>query len=290
MAELTKNQIVCFFITAVIIVIGFGASVAGIYDNRPDYTSDSCPRIILYNNRSYVAEKDIWAQWHWTYELNSQNVDIERSCPTVNVDVDIYVNGRLYTRSDKKTFSTTSRNYIRNCHGNVEYIIETPNALSTLINWNGIYTSLLLKNSNGTVLAYVSGTTFFDYDFDIISATTNFVVAHMSRDYVSIPWKWNFKINDNTSDGAKPEVLFTIAGRTSFGDSGDKDDTCNTYFWSVSWTVVAIVGFLVIVIFCIVGYIFWKSIKLCWIKITECYTTTSHKILPSSMTSEHEMI
>lgn len=227
----------CGVVFFYICVFTFGIHAAVIYDNGKKYSTNDCPTLELCRNCEITLTNKWYDLWHYTFTTG--DISIEQVCPSANRDVKIYTYGTLYSRSDKKTFTTVSTNYINNCQGDTKYIVQTADIWKTISNLNGITASLLITDPNNNYLAYVQGTGFFNYDFDIIDYKTGLTIAHMTREFLSIPEKWNINIYNNSSPALKSEVLYTIAARQSFIDEDDSD-ICNQYFWGASITVLTI--------------------------------------------------
>ena len=260
------NQSACYLIGAicfVAILIGFGISEIVILTEGNKYVTYSQECTQFPNITSFTAEKQIFSQWHWTYKFLQFDGGIEQKCPTLQHDTNIYVNGNLVARSDGKILSLVTLTYVKDCHGNTIYVTRTGNAWETMINGNRIWISFQLMTADqDQMLAYVDGTHFFNDDINIKSMDGT-IVANLQRKYFEVPRKWQFNIYNQNHPGADPRVLSLIAGRRSFTGSKDDDtDVCNSYFFSVGYTLIAILS-VIFIIFCIFIYYYIKNQNCC---------------------------
>lgn len=243
-------------VSLVVIIVGLGISVASINSKGTAYLSESETCSIFPSGTSFKAEKQVLSQWHWTYKFTDIDAEISMSCPAANRDADIYVGNKLVARSDIKTFSILSKNYIHDCHGNIIYVSRTADGLESLINLNGFDVSFELWDAEEkNLLGYIDGKHFFDDDFDIKNSD-GVTVAHMTRHVLTVPWYWEFTIYDTTSPISDMRVLSMIAGNRAFAkvDKNDHGDGCNKYFWGVGITILVIVCIIGLIVLLIVAY------------------------------------
>lgn len=184
----------------------------------------------------------------------TDSYEVRQRCPTVNHDAEFFVNGHLASKSDKKSFSLTSLTYIYDCHGDTIYIAEAANYNQGLINMNGIYVSLLVKDPDHNILGYVTSFKFYSESIQIIDYNTNLLAVQMDKNFFEIPWNWNIQINDMNSSVADLRLLSLLAGQLSFSPqtgTNNTSDGCN-YFFVVSSTItivfVSIEGFIVLMV------------------------------------------
>jgi hypothetical protein len=234
-----------FFFLGTVIV---GSLIADQYRTGLAYSSKSeeCPMINA--SAQTTITKEIWQQWHWTY--SGSGYSLVQVCPTWNHDSKLYAHGHLASRSDKKTFSTSSKTHINDCHGKRIYNTETSNFGQTLINLNGILVSLVVRDPDDNILGYVASTNFYSQEIQLIDYKTGQVVVEMNKNFFDIPWNWVTKVYDLTNPLADPRLTSHLEGQLSFSPQpGDKDSTdmCNNFFKYGSLTVIiltAILGFI----------------------------------------------
>lgn len=155
------NNIAAIIIVAIILcILGIGFSIVGIYvsGNKFVPNDQACPVIDLPDNVTFT--KQYMSQWKWTYSYN--NWEIQQKCFSTQADVNLLKGGVLVARSDNKILSLTNKAYVYDCRHNTIYIIETANVADTLINMNGIYVSVLIRDNNNTIIGYVESTQFFE--------------------------------------------------------------------------------------------------------------------------------
>lgn len=256
-------------IVCILIFIGFGASVAAIYDEHQKLTkgSNNCPQFPA-NLTSFTLEKQLSSQWHWTYGISEFSGSVQLLCPTTQYDTGLWLDGSFAAYVDGKILTTVSRSNINDCHGNRLYVTESGSSFQTLINGNNMFVSYVLRDVNVDVtLAYVSGTHLFE-DTINIQAIDGITVASMTRNLISLRWMWDISIYDIKHPGADPIVLALLAGKRSFYDSHDsngnhKGDMCNSYFWPVAWIMVAFVSFVGVIILIVSSCVIYEKLKGC---------------------------
>jgi len=262
------------------IIVGFGISEIVILTNGKNYVGNSqdCP--IFPNATSFVAEKKIFSQWHWKYGFVDFDGSIQQHCPTIEHDVDVYINGHLLGRSDGKIFTTVTLTYINDCHGKTLYAMRTGDAWEALINGIRIVVSFELMDPTQTdVYAYIEGKSFFDDSFDIKDTSGN-IVSHMDRQYFENPWTWRFTRYDTNHAGSDPLVMSIIAGHQSFTDDKDSTDACNSYFYDVGYILIAVLG-LIFLVACVILYFVFKEtchgcLSYCFNCCRNCTEKCSH--------------
>ncbi len=237
-----------FIIVLILSIIGLGISEAVIFSEGTNYPSGDCG-IFPTNITSFSPKKDLTSLWKWTYNfsINNKKGKIQRVCPSLkNEDTNIFYDGHLVARSMGEILSTVSKTHIRDCHGNVIYVVRTGNLFDTIINGNKIYVSYELRDkSEKNILGYVSGTNLINNDIKITSSKTGETVAKLYRNKFSLVWNWDIDIIDPDDEAANPIALSALAGQVSFGEnnSGKKhsdNDTCNTYFYVVAYIFLGI--------------------------------------------------
>ena len=225
-----------------LVVIGFGISVAVIHGEQ-DYSlshHEDCPEFPHLDK--FIAEKRLWDQWHWTYKVKEYSGRIEHYCPTVKHDVNVFLEGKFAGRSDGKIVTAVSKTYIKDCHGKIKYTVRTGDIFETIINGNKIFVSFELRMGNeGEVVAYADQTNFFSNHIVLRDKEGN-KVSELERDLVTLSlWTWVIRVKDHDHSAGDPLLLQILAGKTAFSDDDDATDICNSYFWTVSWIVLAVV-------------------------------------------------
>lgn len=257
-ADITTKQLyyaIGAFLT--ICTVGLGISVAVIASNGYNVItsgSKSCP--VFPNITYFTADKQIFKQWHWTYEFNEFDGSIQQMCPTTQHDSVIYLNGEPVVRSDGKILTVVSKMNVMDCNKNIIFVVRTGNAFETLVNGNKIWVSFELRDQNkGEILAYSETTSFFTDDIrikDIYGST----VAKLYRNKLTLSkWQWEINIYNINHPAADKRLLSIIAGKQSF-DEGKETDICNQYVLGVGIVVIILVavGIGLIIFFAIKAY------------------------------------
>jgi hypothetical protein len=259
MSNKTIYSIIGFGILIILAIIGFGISEAVLYSNRHDYlgSSKTCP--IFPNQTYFKAEKDIWSQWHWTYQFDGISATIEQMCPTLRHDTRVRINGQTVVESDGKVFSWTGLTYVFDCHGDKIFSYRADDYFQYWINGIQIWISYLLRDAGDTkTLAYVEGKSFWNTEFDIKNEQGQ-IIAHMKKNFWTIPWDWTFNIYHD--DEIDMRVLALLAGHTAFSeknsDHKDQTDGCNSYFYGIAYTFIA----FAVLVFCAVCYGIYRCYK-----------------------------
>lgn len=268
----------CLLVT----IIAFGIYEAVTYSHGTSYSTSDCPTFPS-NLTYYTATKDILSQYHWTYNFDQFSGSIYQKCPTINHDAKVELGGNVVALSDGKTFTTVSTNYIRDCKGNVLYKCRTGSTFDTIINQNKIQVSFELRDASGNnILAYVDGTHFFTDDIEMHDANTGNVVAKMYRNTLSIHWKWEFTIYNQSHPASDPRVLTLLAGKKAFSDDDNNTDICNQMFWTIAYIFLAI-GIILFCVLCVLFYLFFETIKE-WCQTFDCRKSNEprEKIIDSS--------
>ena len=128
--KMNKSDLIIYGIISFIIlcIVGLGISVITIYQESQDLTDGSqvCQQFPA-NLTSYTLEKQIFSRWHWRYNILEFTGYAELKCPTTKFDSVIYINGQFTGYIDGKILSVVSRSEIKDCHGNLLYVVETGN-------------------------------------------------------------------------------------------------------------------------------------------------------------------
>lgn len=225
----TSNNIciVCCGLIVISAIVGIGISITTIYANGTSYLSeDEFCGVFPANLTSFTVVKDIWAQWHWEYDFKEFEGSIQQQCPTGKHSVNVFVSDSLSVRAERQIFSLYDEADIKDCHGNLLWVIRTGDVWDTIINGNKIKVSFELRNAANNLLAYSTGTNFLSNEIVINDLDGN-QVAKMEKQFFEIPWHWDITITDHTHPVADPRVVSAIAGLVSF--SGKQTDSCNNY-------------------------------------------------------------
>jgi heme/copper-type cytochrome/quinol oxidase subunit 2 len=262
----------------ILILLGFSISVMVIYSDGRAYTSANSECPVYPNITSAVAKKQLSSQWHWTYKFNEFDGRIQQNCPSQMHDTELYVNDDLVARSDGKLFSTKSKVYINDCHGDRIYTMEAGDVWDAIINSFHIEVSFLLWNADmSEILGYAKGRSWFNDDFEILN-TDGQPVASMHRKLFEIPRRWEFHRIVLNAPGADFRVLGIIAGTHAFSD-GDDTDMCNSYFYNLSIVLITIWSVILAIILFVILYFCW-GIKECMSSYHRHRILSSNSILP----------
>ena len=244
-----NRNIIILCITGFLIacMLGFGSYAAYEYSQRNVYESDSYTCGNFDNITNLVMTKKIWSIWHWEYASN--NAYFRQRCPTFEHDASIYNNGLLVARTDGKILTVVSEMNIKDCHGNIIYTVESGNLFQTIINSNNIWTSLIVKDTNGTIFAYVTTSIFI-----VGTITFNDIfgnpIAIIDKAISINGWKWTYTIYNQSA--IDMEVLLAITAKLSFspgpGEKNDKTDMCNQFFVGAGVTTLILISLLLIII------------------------------------------
>lgn len=232
----------------IILSLGFGIYATVLYAKRNDFKSDNYICGSYENITSMSMSKNILSIWNWKY--TSSYGYFEHMCPTFTHDANIYRGNQLAMRTDGKIFTVKSKVNLRDCHGNIKYIMETGSPWETLINKNLIWVKLLLKYPNDTIIAYVSSTIFItgNIEFRNINDT---LIASAEKIIEGIHWQWNYKIYSEEIDLS---AIIAITAKISFNPSAfdyvnnnkENNDGCNKFFMA-SWIIsIILLGLLFI--------------------------------------------
>jgi len=254
-------------------MLSFGIAEIVIYKKSKETTSPSTSCPVFPNVTTFSLEKQILSQWHWRYDFSDDlDVNIQQSCPTTTHDSILYIDGQVSAMTDGKFFSTVSKTYIKDCHGNVIYVVRTGDLFETIINSNQILVSYELRDNNDNIIAYVAGNNFIDNNMDITDIYGN-NVANLNRPLSSLYLDWTINIYNTSSPGADPRVLTLLAGKKSFSDNSKKTDICNNFFWGVAWTFLAI-GIIIFIGIAFICYLSFGEIVRC---CRDCYGSYLYK-------------
>lgn len=192
----------------------------------------------LYKSREQI----LGSIWNWKYTLNDPlSGSMRQVCLSLTHDAELRTgNGQLVARTDGKVWTTISKTYIRDCHGDIVFVLRTGDVFQTLINNVWIDVSFELRDSREqNVLAYVTGRSFLLESFDIIDARTGEVMASMARNLIDVVLEWHYTIRTNATE---PWLLFLLSAKHTFSQEGrkDKTDTCNNYVYITGITVLVL--------------------------------------------------
>lgn len=246
---LKKNKYTIGLILGItILLLGFGISVVVIYTNGMKFESEQYPYPNFASIQTYAATKDV-INTRWTYDLDVPGFSgkIQQKCPTFNHDADLYINGKLVGRTDRKTLDLNQMNFILDGTGKTIFQVKTGDFAETLLNGNRIVISLGIYDSTGKFIGYYSGQNFIVQNSVTIKDLNGNDVIQMTRQPDPV-WKWTVTLLNNTAPFNDFRLGALLAGYVSFSASSKDNDICNNYFWYTSWTLVA---FLCV---CVVGF------------------------------------
>lgn len=288
---MNENQLtLCASFVIFLILLGFGASLAGIYDNRNYYVANNvdCPVFPLLDK--FQAEKH-YDQWTWRYKVRNgdYHARVEHYCPTTQHDTNVFIDGKFAGRSDGKILTTVSKTFVRDCHGKKKFVMRTGDMFETIVNMNKIFVSFELRDyktdasgEENDVIAYVEQFSFFYYDFTIRDKYDAPIAKLYMNKYQFQWWTWEFTIYNKTHPAANPMILLMIAGKASFSetttdDNGDEQyntDICNNYFWTMSLIMIIILCVIGLFVLCAVVFGVTK-----WWNNRDHYSTNSNYYL-----------
>ncbi len=251
------NYTVATIVFGIIALLSFGISVVVIYSNGIKFESSLHPYPDFASIGTYTATVDV-INTQWTYDLDVKGFSgkIQQKCPTVNHDADLYINGKLVGRTDRKTLDINQLNYILDGTGNKLYQVKTGNFAETLINGNKIFISMGIYDLNEKLIGYYSGQNFVFQNNIIIQDSNGNNVVKMTRELDPV-WKWTITLLNNTAPFNDFRLSALLAGYSSFSEDSKKTDLCNNYFWATSWTLVALVGCCLVAL----GYFIWNKCR-----------------------------
>ncbi len=250
------NYTVLAVIAGFLTILAFGISVCVIYSTGTKFESSLYPYPDFASIQTYTADIDV-INTRWTYDLNVPGYSgkIQQKCPTLNHDADLYINGHLIARTDRKTLSLNQMNYILDGMGSKLFQIKTGDFAETLLNGNKIVISLGIYDIAGKFIGYYSGQNFIIQNNVFIQDIYGNNVIKMTRELDPL-WKWTITLLNNTAPFNDFRLGALLAGYVSFSEDSKKTDLCNNYFWATSWTLVAIVSICVIgILYFVYNYI-----------------------------------
>lgn len=263
------------YIAIGVVLFGFWCSIIGIYNNGQLEKHGSGPMPTFPQNVTYFElKKDLGFAallWRWQYDTTIQDVDFvaKQACYSVNHDVLVYVNGDLAFRTDGKILTTTSDVYVYNNAGDTVYKITTGDFWITLLNQNKIEVNFHMEDASGNTILYAEKTDIFTLAKSFTFKDPNgVVVSTATKDITTFPWTWKVNLYlDQTSVHIDYPVLMAMFAHSSFaekgtdsnGNSADKTDSCNGYFFTVS----ILDGVLTFLYFCFTGWLFWEFFSVC---------------------------
>jgi hypothetical protein len=243
----------------VIITIIFGSYAIALdvaYKNT--YLSNNeCGNWTMSNPISSLSQSNeiekSFAIWQWSYNCQRpDSCEIRQQCGSWNHDACLRIDNQIVYCTDRKTFSLSRLDLIRDCHGNIQYQIQTATTFDSLINVNGVYVSWLLQDVNQNTIAYVTSTDyFFSTQVSYIDAETGQELVSLAKDVSSSRWTWTATINNETSAYLIPLVLLSAAqysfSQGSFlSTSNNSTDGCNQFLLAAIIIAASALAFLVI--------------------------------------------
>ena len=247
-----KDNLIMFLgiVFFVLSLLGLGISVAVIYSEGKTYSNaDTCLTFPINNainsTFEYGLKQDLLSLWHWSFKNNDLGINVRQSCLTYTHDSEIYINNHLAGRLDGKVFTTESTTYVNDCKGKRKYVLKTGSFEQTLINQNKIVFDLQITDSDNDIIGYIKGTNLFNKNIDVYDVYDN-VVANLYGNYLSIPYRWDIKIYNQSSVVSDPSLLSMIAGKQSFSKQSDKTDICNNYVVITGWVIVGTISLVIL--------------------------------------------
>jgi hypothetical protein len=260
-----------WYVTFALIVLGtiiLGSILADMWNRKNEHTAydTDCP---VYETPSHVRiTKQLWSQWNWKYQSSTTpQFKFVQKCPSHEHDVKFYVGDHLASISDKKIISWYNLIHLNDCHMKRIYNIEVADSVQKLINMNGIWTSVVVKDPSDKIVAYVDSANFYDQNIKVYDSNST-MIAQMQKNFLSVPWYWDINVYNLNSSVADMRLLATLAGQLSFS-SGNSTDICNYFFVAASITTIV---FVVIegCIGCLILYLIGDSISEWWNSTNKC--------------------
>ena len=241
-------MIVIFIVSSIAITVSYYTI------NKVPTSSDTAPTTPLqdWNNENEIElKKVITGQWNWRYENNGRR--FVQICSRWNHDASFIADDQLVSTYDNKIVTGLETSYLRDYKGDKLYEVNTGDVWQALINNNRISVKYLVKKvENDEVVAYVSGTSFFEDNFVFKNPDGEEMVS-ISRDKISTQWVWKYK-QDPTKNTLPLSLVVSISSRISF--MGKDTDLCNStwqtlfIFLIISWVCLGLsFGYLIYSIF-----------------------------------------
>ena len=236
--KISLIMIVIFIVSSIAITVSYYT-----INNIPT-KSDTSPTTPLqdWNNENEIElKKVIEGQWNWRYENNGRK--FVQICSRWNHDASFIADDQLVSTYDNKIVTGLETSYLRDYKGDKIYEVNTGDIWQALINNNRISVKYLVKKvENDEVVAYVSGTSFFEDNFSFKNPDGDEMVS-ISRDKISTQWVWKYK-QDPTKNTLPLSLVVSISSRISF--MGKDTDLCNStwqtlfIFMIISWVFLGL--------------------------------------------------
>ena len=137
LSKLSDGAKAAYFLCAVI--IGVGISELHIWTSRTVLSPESEACGVFPNTTTLLAKKQLSSVWRFKYAFQDGiSGSIERRCPSLQGESDVFVGGLLVCRSNipvkAPTFGSVVRANVEDCHGNVQFVMRSGSAWTELIN------------------------------------------------------------------------------------------------------------------------------------------------------------
>jgi len=199
-------------IFSLIILLAFSISSIVIYSERNLYIKDDCTSLTFLKS-TFDVNKVISEVWKTTYQTG--DIFIKQYCPSHNYESNLLRNDIFIARTDGSN--------ILDCHGNKIYNIEFTNS-----------SYIFLKG-----MCYSDN---FNSDIINIKNLNGDVISKLNKNDNILSLDWTVTILDTTHPCNDPRIILLLIGKLSFKTY----DSCNKYFWSVSWSVLTLTTGVVI--------------------------------------------
>ena len=153
-----------FRLFSLITVVGIGVSSAYIHGiGTAVYSSDrACgafPENVVSGESDLVATAQNWKLWHATYNFHHVTGSIQRMCPSLGADTNVFLGGALVSRSHVSGDTTL----VKDCHGDDLFAISRELEQSTYtIRQGGRNGALAGSFHDGYTLDVISGMKHWD--------------------------------------------------------------------------------------------------------------------------------
>mmetsp|Transcript_10304 Transcript_10304/g.19474 ORF Transcript_10304/g.19474 Transcript_10304/m.19474 type:complete len:294 (+) Transcript_10304:37-918(+) len=273
----------CWLAIFVLLVVGFGASEAHLWNNRHDVVDQDVTCPIVPSLDGVLAAKSYSSQWRWKYEDETFEIILENRCPQW---LDQYGPSRVKYKGD--LFASSSCDAwtctFMDCHGTPVYVMKFADTLWDLFSVRTTKARMAISQvptaqidadaaefDSSNVVAYSNDDKLFGDDMTIRDVAGNAVVKMARGSSWTLSKKWNItmlsgnKANQTsaTRGPQDPLLLSLIAANKAFRHNGGdySGSVCNQYFEAVAilFVIFGVVLFLAIGYFC---YLCFKAAKL----------------------------
>jgi hypothetical protein len=261
------NKCTLCTIVTIIITLIFCSSIYGLYVYGDKFViSSDCPSMDVNNNIAFTYNSK--SNWKYKYDFSENNnyYEVQQKCYSLYHDVNLLRNNLLISRIVYSSPFVTHNAYIKDCIGQIIYIIETSLVPTILLNYNNLFVSVLIRDPFNNVIGYIESYKYFMGRIDITDAVTHKIAASALEYNDQI----QFMIYNAGSKVGNFRLLMSLAGHIAF--SNKPLDNCNNYVYKGGIVVLCFTAilFVITLIQCyqnfniIKNYLFtcWHDIRL----------------------------